>query len=1097
MSVSSDEAKRRGNGELSGTTMNKKLKLASPRYEDFKPGAMIKMRLENFITYRLTEFDLSPSLNMIIGPNGSGKSTFVCAVCLGLAGKPELIGRSKKITDFIKNGEESALIEITLKNPGDLQDIPHVDAEDEVIKITRLISRQKNKNEYFINGQEATEAVVRSLVARLNIQLDNLCQFLSQERVASFAGLKSEKLLVETLRSIDTRLCDILTSLTYNQSEETRCQTQLNSRQKRLDELRSKRNELQGSVEQLRKYQEKRKEIDIHKKLIPYVRIKDVATKRRLRRAELNQAVKSLKEFLKEKSPLIALDTEVKEKLRSATQELKTSERSFERLRAECTQKTEKLRAARNLITSLKSKAESHRKKGDRIQADIANKKQELEQEKTALNTVQVPDAAAFSQLESRQDDLLTRERPMRGEIRSIETQISNKSYEMSDLKRRIESKQNSLNQNDRIGVLDHLATNDRAGGGIFKTVKDAVKYVRDNPEMQRFVLEPPAIAVSVSNPRYAAYLAQCVDFNTRIAFTLVGSQAYDKFGIELLDKFRVNTRELSGSEIKPTLPREQLERLGFKFYLSDIVTGDSDVIKMLCQTCNIHAIPIALQELTPQQVIKLMEPRSNGRPLFTKFIHGDRVVDMGIGAYSRQVWTKDYECTKKTDFFQTSVMSDELKSRIRADIMQLQAKVGDLSRKIDDLEATKKDRQSDLHAFKKENEKIAKRLKELGEIRSKYTSTRNNIRSFELELEELIRESKRDLPTKLKEVEDEISSVRRSQTTIMSDLTTTIRRLKENQKKVVLCNVKNFEARNLDASISDVIVSVNRKEQELNNECNSRKQKLEDAKKVNVEELKNEIKSYTDEMQEQLHVYVEKYDNEGTFDLGHIEGTIDKLESEITTLNSDESAVSILDQVEKETKDIEREIPTFASRLTETQELIKKDRRRFEPEVDDIVEKVSSKFSELFKQIGSKGHVALSKPDSFAEWKIEIKVAFRDSAKLTKLDAQKQSGGERAVSTVLYMIALQPFTTAPFRVVDEINQGMDPRNERIVHTFMVKNACAGNTSQYFLITPKLLTNLYYDERMMIHCVMAGPWIPNPSERPEMVSFGQTSKYIM
>lgn len=36
-----------------------------------------------------------------------------------------------------------------------------------------------------------------------------------------------------------------------------------------------------------------------------------------------------------------------------------------------------------------------------------------------------------------------------------------------------------------------------------------------------------------------------------------------------------------------------------------------------------------------------------------------------------------------------------------------------------------------------------------------------------------------------------------------------------------------------------------------------------------------------------------------------------------------------------------------------------------------------------------------------------------------------RQSGGERSVSTMLYLVALTGVTVTPFRVVDEINQGM------------------------------------------------------------------------
>ena len=75
--------------------------------------------------------------------------------------------------------------------------------------------------------------------------------------------------------------------------------------------------------------------------------------------------------------------------------------------------------------------------------------------------------------------------------------------------------------------------------------------------------------------------------------------------------------------------------------------------------------------------------------------------------------------------------------------------------------------------------------------------------------------------------------------------------------------------------------------------------------------------------------------------------------------------------------------------------------------------------------------------------------------------------------------MALQAMAQAPFRVVDEINQGMDPRNERMVHSRMVEIACNEHTSQYFLITPKLLPDLEYHERMRVLCIASGEHMPS------------------
>lgn len=56
--------------------------------------------------------------------------------------------------------------------------------------------------------------------------------------------------------------------------------------------------------------------------------------------------------------------------------------------------------------------------------------------------------------------------------------------------------------------------------------------------------------------------------------------------------------------------------------------------------------------------------------------------------------------------------------------------------------------------------------------------------------------------------------------------------------------------------------------------------------------------------------------------------------------------------------------------------------------------------------------------------------------------------------------------------------KGMDHRAERVVHNSMVNVTCKPDSAQYFLITPKLLTDLEYHERMRILCVNNGEWLP-------------------
>ena len=80
----------------------KRAKRAS-RYDegDYVPGALMRVRLHNFMTHRDATFEPGPRLNVVLGPNGTGKSAFVCAVCVGLGGSPKLLGRAGSLGDFV------------------------------------------------------------------------------------------------------------------------------------------------------------------------------------------------------------------------------------------------------------------------------------------------------------------------------------------------------------------------------------------------------------------------------------------------------------------------------------------------------------------------------------------------------------------------------------------------------------------------------------------------------------------------------------------------------------------------------------------------------------------------------------------------------------------------------------------------------------------------------------------------------------------------------------------------------------------------------------------------------------------------------------
>ena len=132
-----------------------------------------------------------------------------------------------------------------------------------------------------------------------------------------------------------------------------------------------------------------------------------------------------------------------------------------------------------------------------------------------------------------------------------------------------------------------------------------------------------------------------------------------------------------------------------------------------------------------------------------------------------------------------------------------------------------------------------------------------------------------------------------------------------------------------------------------------------------------------------------------------------------------------------------------------------------WEKTLRDALSSLKTKFGDYMETLGARGDVELVEQPTFARWGLAIKVAFRDACDLRQLDARVQSGGERSVSTIMFLMALQAHLPSPFRVVDEINQGMDEVNERIVFRRVVLNSTGPGAPQYWLITPKLLQGLY------------------------------------
>ena len=139
------------------------------------------------------------------------------------------------------------------------------------------------------------------------------------------------------------------------------------------------------------------------------------------------------------------------------------------------------------------------------------------------------------------------------------------------------------------------------------------------------------------------------------------------------------------------------------------------------------------------------------------------------------------------------------------------------------------------------------------------------------------------------------------------------------------------------------------------------------------------------------------------------------------------------------------------------------------------MVGRVGDKFSDMMARLGYAGQIQLIEGTNGNEldlrnYGIRILVKFRNDDTFQELTKGTQSGGEKSVTTAVYMMALQGLTQVPFRCVDEINQGMDETNERHVWGMLLE-VCREHQAQYFYMAPKFPYSLPFDNQVIMRTI--------------------------
>ncbi|XP_009640087.1 structural maintenance of chromosomes protein 6 isoform X2 [Egretta garzetta] len=158
-------------------------------------GIIESIQLKNFMCHSmLGPFQFGSNLNFVVGNNGSGKSSILTALIVGLGGKATATNRGSSLKMFVRDGETSADISITLRNQGRDAFKPEVYGSSIIVNqhINLDGSRSyklKSKSGTLISSKK--EELI-GILDHFNIQVDNPVSVLTQEMSKHFLQSKNE-----------------------------------------------------------------------------------------------------------------------------------------------------------------------------------------------------------------------------------------------------------------------------------------------------------------------------------------------------------------------------------------------------------------------------------------------------------------------------------------------------------------------------------------------------------------------------------------------------------------------------------------------------------------------------------------------------------------------------------------------------------------------------------------------------------------------------------------------------------------------------------------------------------------------------------------
>jgi chromosome segregation protein len=924
-----------------------------------------KMRLKNFKSFKKADISFHPGFTAIAGANASGKSNILDALLFVLGATSLKMLRASKLTDLVNHDASEDYALVEIE----------IDENEKKYVISRTIDT-RGQSVVRLDGKRKTLNEVTSLLLELGIKATghNIVVQGDVTRVIEMSPKHRRQIIDEVagLSEFEEKKAEAIQKLEKVEERINDATIVLNERRKVLGNLEAER----AAAE---RYLFLKEELRKSKATIISEETKRISLEMERLDREIQEAKEEIGRREKERSELIEQENSLEQKLEEITRQLiEAGEKTYSTIGREIEEKKSEIKISRERIENKKSRI-------DYLANSLLKYKAEIKD------------------LRIEQDD-------KEKEVRSLNERLATASEKIKFVSGQIDQKSGRINSKD-------MASSESKMKELVKEIDSLKERIHEKSINEEKMLKEKEIEEKM--------LRELLEEKSSLEKKLEARKSSEAL-LKQVASVSNSTLEQKEKELDVLLNELHHFRTKIEHVNSEIEKLKE--LKAKCPTCEqpidknaIEALLKARKERV-QTITVEIQKKTNAKERLES--ERQKIREQLVQKGELSVKLKGFEEVQER-FSRVTMQANELKEKGKAQHLQkVQAEKNELSKQLQKFLSERQLLQDKIDVVKKSNESL-----ELNELLGKFNEMNEERISIENRLAVIKTEMVQRIEKGIDERNRAIANYERDQQACQKDLELLetgikepIKELGEKEKEMLKATESNkvleeqkerlqVKVKNIEEKKEKTDERISRSEKQIN-EINITKSKNE----VRLADLKEEFVEYADaELIKQPNI-------------PELREKIPSVEKEIKSLGA--VNMKALESFEEKKKEVDE--------LTEKANKLDEERKAVLEMIDKIELKKLGIFMKCFDEIGKKfselyylffegeGKLGLENQQNPLEGGLTIEAKYNEE-KLKSIDAM--SGGEKSLTALAFLFAIQSYEPAPFYIFDEVDAALDKEN--------------------------------------------------------------------